>query len=251
MLLRFSLDRVRIECYKLTISILYILFMLSSCNSHNEGEASSTHLNVQQVPSTYLSYVALGASDAWGTGASDPEDDNWPVDLAHKLGNQTHLVNLGVPGITLHDALNVELPVALDVHPKLVTIWLAVDDLLANTPLESYTHDLDFLLTRLQSSNPHVHIALANIPDLTLLPRFRTDDQNTAQSLRSQISTYNASIEGVAQRHQVVHVDLYTQWSLISDHLEYLSPDGFHPSTAGYAKLAEIFYQTLKTATHL
>ncbi len=198
-----------------------------------------------------MSYVALGASDAWGTGARDPDEQNWPVDLAHKLGSQTHLVNLGIPGITLHDALSVELPVALDVHPDLVTIWLAVDDLLADTPVTGYTHDLNFLLTRLQSTFPHTHIALANIPDLTLLPRFRTDNQNAIQLLRSQIAAYNASIEDVAQSHHVVLVDLYKQWSLIANHPEYISSDGFHPSTAGYARLAEIFYQTLKIATNL
>ena len=251
MLLRFSFDRVFRERCKLTICFFFLAIYLSSCNSPNTGSTSVTHLNTQQTPNARLSYVALGASDAWGTGASDPDDENWPVDLAHKLGQQTHFVNLGIPGITLHDALNVELPVALDVHPNLITIWLAVDDLLVNTPIDSYTHDLDFLLTRLQSAFPHAYIALANVPDLTLLPKFRTDDQNTIQSLQSKISAYNASIEDVAQRHQVVLVDLYKQWSLIINHPEYISSDGFHPSTAGYAQLAEIFYQTLKTTIHL
>jgi acyl-CoA thioesterase I len=247
MLLRFSLDRVRLERCALTISSLFLVVYLSSCTFWDAGKPSPTHLNVQQTPNTHLNYVALGASDAWGTGAQDPDEQNWPQDLAYKLGDQTHLVNLGVPGITLHDALKVELPVALDVHPHLVTIWLAVDDLLANTPIDSYTHDLDFLLTRLQSTIPHVYIALANVPDLTLLPKFRALDQNTIQSLRSQITIYNTSIEEVAQRHQVVLVDLYKQWSLIANHPEYISSDGFHPSTTGYAQLAEIFYQTLKT----
>jgi lysophospholipase L1-like esterase len=251
MLLRFSFDRVRLEYYIFTIIFLCLATFLSACNSANTGTASPTHLSVQQVPTNHLSYVALGASDGWGTGANDPDDENWPIDLAHKIGNQTHLVNLGVPGITLHDALNVELPVALDAHPQLVTIWLAVDDLLANTPLDSYTRDLDFLLTRLQSSNPHVHIAVANMPDLTLLPRFSTADQNIIQALPSQITAYNAAIEEVAQRHQVVLVDLYKEWGLMANHPEYISSDGFHPSTAGYAELAEIFYQTLKTATYL
>jgi lysophospholipase L1-like esterase len=251
MLLRFNFDRVRFEYYIFTIISLYLAISISSCNSSNTGKDSSTHLKIQQTPHTYLSYVALGASDGWGTGADEPDDENWPADLAHKLGNQTHLVNLGIPGITLHDALDVELPVALDAHPQLVTIWLAVDDLLANTPLDSYGHDLDSLLTRLQSTNPHMHIALANIPDLTLLPRFRTTDQNTIQFLRSQITAYNATIENTAQKHQVVLVDLYKQWNLITDHPEYISSDGFHPSTQGYAQLAEIFYQTLKTAKYL
>lgn len=251
MLLRFKLDRVRLEYYILAIIFLCLAIFLSSCNSANTGKSLPGPLQVQQIPPTDLNYAALGASDGWGTGSSDPDEDNWPVDLAQKLGNQTHLVNLGIPGITIHDALNVELPVALDVHPQLVTIWLSVDDLLANTPVESYTHDLDLLLTRLQSTNPHVHIALANVPDLTLLPRFSTEDQNTIQALQSQITAYNAAIEEVVQRHQVVLVDLYKEWGLITNHPEYISSDGFHPSTLGYAQLAEIFYQTLKTASDI
>ena len=247
MLLRFSFDRVQLERYVLSIGLLLLALCLSSCALWDEGKSSFTRLTIQKAPNARLNYVALGASDAWGTGANDPDEQNWPRGLAYKLGNQTRLVNLGIPGITLHDALNVELPVALDVDPHLVTIWLVVDDLLADTPVESYAYDLDFLLTHLQSTFPHVHIALANVPDLTVLPRFRALDQNTIQSLRSQVTTYNTSIENIAQRHQVVLVDLYKQWSLIANHPEYLSSDGFHPSTAGYAQLAEIFYQALKT----
>jgi lysophospholipase L1-like esterase len=231
------------------ISLACLLACLSSCSLWSTGASSSTLLNVQQAPNAHLSYVALGASDSWGTGARDPDEQNWPHDLARKLGSQTHLVNVGIPGITLHDALNIELPVALDVHPNLVTIWLAVDDLLADTPIDSYTQDLDSLLTRLQANSPHVQIALANVPDLTLLPRFQTDDDpSTLQSLPSQITAYNNAIEAVAQRHHIILVDLYKEWSVIANHPEYISSDGFHPSTEGYAQLAEIFYQTLQAA---
>jgi lysophospholipase L1-like esterase len=248
MLLRFNFDRVLCNRYKVIISLICLALGLSSCALWNEGPSSPAHLNVQQAPNAHLSYVALGASDSWGTGARDPDEQNWPHDLAQKLGNQTHLVNLGIPGITLHDALNVELPVALDVHPGLVTIWLAVDDILANTPVDSYVHDLDTLLTRLQANSPHVQIALANVPDLTLLPRYSTADQGTIQFLQSQITTYNSSIANVVQRHHIVLVDLYKEWSAIINHPEYISSDGFHPSTQGYAQLAEIFYQTLQAA---
>jgi lysophospholipase L1-like esterase len=248
--LRFKLDRVP---YKITIILFFLAIATSACTIGSAGTPTPTptRSSVQPTPTAHLSYVALGASDAWGIGAENPAEQNWPVDLAKKLGNQTLLVNLGIPGITLHDALNAELPTALDAHPDLVTIWLAVDDLLANTPIDSYTQDLDFLLTRLQSSSPHVHIALANIPDLTLLPKFATRDENTKQFLRSQVTTYNASIEEVAQSHKVVLVDLYKQWELIVNHPEYISSDGFHPSTLGYYQLAEIFYQALKTTIHI
>src|SRR5258706_568522 len=52
-----------------------------------------------------FTYVALGASDAYGIGTDDPQDENWPTVLALQLGADTHLVNLGVPGTTLKQAL--------------------------------------------------------------------------------------------------------------------------------------------------
>ncbi len=85
-----------------------------------------------------LTYVAIGASDTFGIGADDPQTENWPTDLAAKLGNGVQLINLGVPGITAHQAIKIELPVALDAHPDLVTIWLAVNDIIDNVPVASY-----------------------------------------------------------------------------------------------------------------
>ena len=56
------------------------------------------------------------------------------------------LVNLGIPGIDVHEALELEVPVALDAHPDLITVWLAVNDLVDKVPLASYRDDLDTLL---------------------------------------------------------------------------------------------------------
>ena len=133
----------------------------------------------------------------------------------------------------MHDALNVELPVALDAHPDLVTIWLAVDDLLAQTPVNDYAHDLSTLLTRLRAVSPHVRIVVANIPDLTLLPRYHNDTQAQRATLLSDIDQYNAVIAATAQSSQAILVDLYQQWDVIVKHPEYISRDGFHPSGRG------------------
>ena len=121
--------------------------------------------------------MAIGASDTFGIGTSDPYMENWPTDLADKLNQKVHLINLGIPGITLHDALSLELPVALDSHPELVTIWLGVNDIANKVPVNSYSHDLDLMLTRLESQAPSAHILIANIPDLTLLPYFASYNQ--------------------------------------------------------------------------
>ncbi|GAC1392348.1 MAG: hypothetical protein NVS4B11_27210 [Ktedonobacteraceae bacterium] len=198
---------------------------------------------VQQAPQTRITYVAIGASDTFGYGTDDPQTQSWPSDLAAKLGDGVRLINLGIPGVHADSALSVEVPVALDSHPDLITIWLAVNDLADNVPLATYTHNLDSILTHLQTLVPHTRIVVANVPDITLLPRFQTEN---AQALHTRISAYNAAIATLIQHHHVLLVDLYARWQDLANHPDYISDDGFHPNAFGYAAIATIFYQVLQ-----
>jgi lysophospholipase L1-like esterase len=221
---------------------LALMLFLAACSSRSDEGVKN--LTLQQAPKARLTYVAIGASDTFGYGTEDPATQSWPFDLAHKLGPDVHLVNLGIPGIDVHQALNLELPVAIDAHPDLITVWLAVNDLVDKVPLTNYRNDLDTLLTRLQTSAPRARIVVANVPDLTFVPRFRTTNQAV---LLKEVNDYNAVITDVLQSHHITLVDLYTRWQTLATHPEYISADGFHPSAVGYAQLAEIFYQTLPT----
>ncbi|GCE17925.1 SGNH/GDSL hydrolase family protein [Dictyobacter kobayashii] len=194
-------------------------------------------------PAARITYVAIGASDTFGTGTADPATQCWPVDLATSLGPQVRLINLGIPGINAHDALNIELPVALDEHPTLITVWLAVNDLVDKVPLDSYQRDLNSVVQRLHSANLKARIVVANVPDLTFLPRFKN---NNVQELHQTIAAYNNVISSVVQHNHVILVDLYQNWQTLAEHPEYISQDGLHPNAIGYAQVAEIFYHTLQ-----
>src|SRR5579863_5847124 len=85
-----------------------------------------------------LTYVAIGASDAVGIGAANPETDGWVPRLGAQLGPNVHIVNLGVSGSTLSQALQEQLGPAVDAEPDVVTVWLAVNDFNAQVPLERY-----------------------------------------------------------------------------------------------------------------
>lgn len=197
-----------------------------------------------QGRTTALTYVAIGASDSFGMGTSDPYTENWPTDLATLLGPRVHLINLGVPGMTMHPALTAELPIAIDAHPDLITIWLAVNDLAINVPVDSYSRDLNTMLSRLQAAAPRAKIAVGNVPDLTSLPFFAKYNQVT---LRQQIKAYNAVIASAVQRHHVILVDLSTNGGYnLREFPQYISGDGLHPSAAGYFQLAELFFQALE-----
>jgi lysophospholipase L1-like esterase len=228
----------------ITLLCLLILF-LAGCGQSPVGQTSpSGTATIPQQSGNTVTYVAIGASDTFGIGANDPYTENWAADLAQKLGNNYHLINLGIPSITVHDALKEELPVALDAHPGLVTIWLAVNDLADGVPVDSYSHDLNVLISRLQAGSPHVRIAMAGVPNLTLLPYFSSYNP---QSLSNLVKAYNTAIASIARQHHVILVDL--SGFDLKDFPEYISNDGLHPSTIGYLQLSELFYKDLQASS--
>jgi acyl-CoA thioesterase I len=189
-----------------------------------------------------LVYVAIGASETVGVGASDPSRDGWVPQLAQLLGPRTLVRNLGVSGTLLSTATKDQLPVAVQEQPDLVTVWLAVNDLNAHVPLERYSADLDTLLASLARQTP-ARVLVGNVPDLPRVPAYQAVDP---VSLRAELERWNTVIAEVAGRHGAVVVDLYAGYAEVGSHPEYISADGFHPSTAGYARLGEMFYEAAR-----
>ncbi len=232
--------------------MLFLVVLFSFCFTactlpfSSENQTTKGPLAVQKMPAAHQLYVAIGASDTFGIGTDDPRTENWPADLTNLLGNDTRLVNLGIPDIHAHEALNAELPVALDAHPNLVTVWLAVNDLADQVPVSSYEQDLNHLVSSLRTSLPHARIAVANVPDLSYLPRFQNENH---QLLEQQIQEYNTVIAKVVARNQVTLVDLYQLANQLATHPEYISGDGFHPNELGYTLLAQVFYQVLQKSS--
>jgi lysophospholipase L1-like esterase len=218
------------------LGLLMTISMLAACASRAPTPASNDASTTQQAPTT-LKYVAIGASDAFGVGTGDPDRDNWPTVLSHDLGGSVHLVNLGIPGITVAGARKEELPVAVDAHPDVVTVWLAVNDMAASVPLETYREQLNELLHSLKQ-NTHARIFVGNLPDLTLLPYFSGANQTV---LRATVQAWNDTIAEVAAANGATLVDLYSGWQELATHPEYLAIDGLHPSTIGARRLAALF----------
>jgi acyl-CoA thioesterase-1 len=183
-----------------------------------------------------LTYVAIGASDAVGIGTQNPETEGWVPRFGAQLGPNVRVVNLGVSGSTLSQALEEQLGPALDARPDVVTVWLAVNDLNARVPLEQYAANLDSLLGQLEAT--HAKVLVGNVPDLGRLAVYRGVD---ATALNAEVDRWNGAIAEATARHGAVLVDLYSQWQEIVQHPEFLSADGFHPSAEGYQALADVF----------
>src|SRR6266540_3306165 len=154
-------------------------------------------------------YVAIGASDSVGTGARNPATEGWVAQLHQKMPAGTRLANLGIGGLQTQQAIDQALPVALDLQPSIVTVWLAVNDYAAGVPLAAYRADLDTLLGAL-AQGTRARVYVANVPDLTLLPVFR---DRPPDALRADVALWNAAIAEAAAAHGATLIDLFTGWS--------------------------------------
>jgi lysophospholipase L1-like esterase len=206
----------------LLASLAAILLTLSACSRGTDDHA--------QV------YAALGASDAVGIGATRPSVDGWVPLVQAGLPGNPQLVNLGISGATLDTILALELPVLEDAKPDIVTIWVGVNDLRAGVKLPEFTERLDETLARIAASGPS-EIAVLNIPDLQQVPDFQGHDPVTFDA---EVRQWNVAIAEIAARHGARVVDLYGPSLALNAHPEYISGDGFHPSSAGYQRIAEL-----------
>jgi acyl-CoA thioesterase I len=189
--------------------------------------------------------VVLGASDAYGVGTYDPDRDSWPTSLSRQLRGTIHLVNLGVPGITLARAATQEMPIALDARPDVVVMWLAVNDFAANVPLASYSTQLRLAIHTLRTQTS-AHVYVANLPDLTAIPYLVRLAHGDQQALAARVAGWNDAIAAACAQEGATLVDLFGEWQALRSHPEYISGDGLHPSTLGAQRLAEIFRQSIE-----
>ena len=197
-----------------------------------------------RTPPPAFRYVAIGASDSVGVGATDPATGSWPARVAARLPSGTSYVNLGVSGSTAAQASREQLPAALSLKPQLVTIWLAVNDLNLGLTATEYATALRSVIEPLvRGTDARVFVGTA--PDLRSVPAFGDADQ---ADLLGRVTAYNREIADLAASFngRVTVVDLFTGSAALTSMIT-VSADGFHPSDDGYALIAERFLGALAT----
>jgi len=183
-------------------------------------------------------YLALGASDATGVGAV-PLSNGYVYQIKRELERRrpgVFLINLGVPGAKI-DLIKEQVRVAQQVNVKadLVTLWTGANDLVRGDAVEPFQRDLRFVLETLRDDLSDT-IVIANLPDLTQLPRFKAMPHRSVTEAR--IASFNRAIELEAKRVNAKVVDLSR--APIKD--EWVSNgDGFHPDNEGHRAIAERF----------
>ena len=200
-------------------------------------------------------YVAVGASETTGVGSDQPLRDGWPRVL-HRIAMPpgSVMVNMGIPGATVAQALAEEVEAAVAARPHLVTVWLNVNDLTRGVSTADYERQLESLVRQLRRS-VSTRILVANTPPLDRLPAYQAGrllaGVPDAEAVRRLVADYNAAIARVVQRQGALLVDLHAVGMAAraaGTEATLISRDGFHPSTAGHAAVAEAFAEVLRAS---
>lgn len=226
------------------VVVALLLSLLAACGG---GKGSGTQAT--SPPPEPIVYVAVGASDSVGVGATDPATEAWPVVLLHTLPKGSRFTNVAVSGSTTEQALSEQVPKAVALDPDLVTVWLNVNDLRALVTPERYGEQLRTLVHQLRRGG-ETEVLVANTPELDSLPAI-AGLGIASDLIERQVDRYNEVIEDVVGDEGAVLVDLHEPSEEAEQDGTFRSlvgTDGFHPSTAGHAKVAASFAEALEDA---
>src|SRR5205085_962200 len=151
--------------------LLALLLVVIACSGQPGAAATRTPPPAPLVNARI--FVAIGASETLGLGSQEPEVEAWTsVFYRTALPQSALFYNLGEVGATTAQALRDELPVALGLHPDLVTVWLNTNDLVHGVSPTEYAAQLDRLLSLLAREGV-ARMLVANTPVLSDLPAYR------------------------------------------------------------------------------
>lgn len=178
-------------------------------------------------------YVALG--DSTGVGVGAPQGGGYPERVACLLPG-LRLLNLCQGGATSADVLADQVPRALRSRPHLITLGVGINDLGLQLPDDAFAVNLEEIVVPLCKLG--APLAILNIPDLALAPAIARLVPRALYEKR--IEMFNIHVTATAARHGLVLIDLYAlSREMLPSRGELFSPDGFHPSAAGYQAWAE------------
>ncbi|MDQ1462077.1 MAG: hypothetical protein QOI08_3561 [Actinomycetota bacterium] len=200
--------------------VVSILFATACSASHRAvGPAPKNAGPAQTV-------LAIGGSATEGDGVRDRLAQAWPYLVFHDaFPLSTVFVNGSLDGATVARALDAQAPLATELQPDVVEVWLGADDLLAATPVADFTRSLTKLLAILRTAGSR-RILIADLP----------------AAYGASVAAYNAAI------HQVVNSSHAQLVPLAAVRIALAPTDGLppQPDAASHRVVAAAFEKAIK-----
>jgi lysophospholipase L1-like esterase len=234
-----------------------LVVVLAACSGDSDDVAPA---NVGTGPPEV--YVAIGSDQTVGTSLERPLVEAWPRLLYRaNLDRGAVFVNAATEGSTVAQALEDQLPLALELEPTLVTVWLNMNDLAAGVTAEIYERQLAELVRALRRGG-QTEVLVANIPPVAqaiILPdslSIERDAQGADEGagldnappppefskseVARRVAAYNDAIARVVAADGATLVDLRAAATGGP-----AAVDGVNLTPEGHARVAELFADAL------
>lgn len=189
---------------------------------------------------TIDSYVALGDSF---TAGLEEDAERWPDALARALGEDVRYENLAEVGATSEQVEREQIPRAVELQPKLVTLICGANDVLESTRPDpgEYAIRLSRMFSRLRRELPEAEVLTATYPDIS---RFLDLRPRSRERVEKGLQRFNAACRMVAGRHGVALLEGFDHPA--AEERATFADDGFHPSEEGHRQAAEEMVDVLR-----
>ena len=179
-------------------------------------------------------YLALGDSFTEGMGDEDPTRPNrvrgWADRVAEQLcaDPEWGYANLAIRGKKIRQVVSEQLPVALELKPTLVSLYMGGNDILRPSV------DIDALMQRYDEA---VAKLAGTGAQLLLFTGFDSNGSAIFEKTRGRTAIYNEGVREIAEKHGAVIAD-YWRWREFQD-WRYWAADRLHMGTPGHTLMAK------------
>ena len=165
----------------LCLVVMTLMLVGVACSSSHRGSGPPASA---ASPAHGMTLLTIGSSATEGDGVDDRLHDAWPYLVYDEtLPSSGALVNAALDDATAAHALTDQAPVAAELHPDVVAIWLGADDIRAGTPVPAFVANLTALIATIKHAGagrilvadvPNVYGALAAMYDAAIRSVTRT-----------------------------------------------------------------------------
>ena len=205
-------------CAVAVVSVIAV----AACSGGSHTKAGPT-ANASTGPTRTV--LAIGSSATEGDGLADRLQDAWPYRVFRDaFPISTAFVNGALDDATVAHALADQAPLAVELKPDLVEVWIGADDLRASTPIPVFTLTFTRLVAALRAAGSR-RILIADLP----------------AAYGSRASSYNAAIHSVVAS---THAELV---SLANAVITLAPTDGLppQPDAASHRAIAAAFARSI------
>lgn len=221
------------------VVILFFIGTLAACTKASEPkQVIKVPYNNMHTPDS-LTYLALG--DSYTIGASVPQEQSFPYQLALGLKSINHFVEkpdiIAVTGWTTGDLKQGIVARDLKNHQyNIVTLLIGVNNQFRGYSKDDYRKEFIELLNTAVSyaGNNKQHVFVLSIPDWGVTP-FAKNGGYDAQAVGTQIDQFNAINKQETEKLGVTYINITPSSRRASYEAGLIANDGLHPSGNMYS----------------